>query len=50
MMPPLRWGRWRVRWQSPLGVGVMASVGVFGAALFWLAVTVGIGLAHLYGV
>lgn len=39
MMPPLRLGRFRMRWDSPAGVLTLlfAAVGVAGAA--WLGMT-----------
>lgn len=35
-MPPLRWGRWQVRWRSPLG-GSLLVLGVAGVTVgLWL--------------
>lgn len=38
-MPPLRWGRWQLRWGSPAGAAVLGLLvtGVVGVA--WLGVT-----------
>lgn len=48
-MPPIRIGRWRGRWDSPLGALVLLGGGTLGAALMWAVVSVAIVLAHLYG-
>lgn len=39
-MRAVRWGRWRLRWRSPLGAAILAGGAVLGAVGLWGALAV----------